>query len=143
MMHWELFLTRKNHFYSQAKINMFRYFHSVKYALNGLFYALRTERNVQIWFTIAILTILLSLWLEVSKIEFLIILIWMFLIGTSEYLNTSIEKLSDRVTMERDEQIKYVKDIAAGATFIASTGAIISGLIILGPKILEKFEIHL
>ena len=122
---------------------MFRYFRSVKFALNGLFYALRTERNVQIWFGIAILTLAIAAWLDVSQTEFLIILLWMFLIGTSEYLNTSIEKLADRVTLEHDEQIKYVKDISAGATFIASIGAIISGLIILVPKILEKFEIHL
>jgi diacylglycerol kinase len=122
---------------------MFRYFRSVKYALNGLFYALRTERNVQIWLVIALLTIFISLWLDVSRTELLIIFLWMFLIGTSEYLNTSIEKLADRVTLERDEQIKHVKDIAAGATFLASTGAVISGLIIFVPKILEKFEIHL
>jgi diacylglycerol kinase len=122
---------------------MFRYFRSVKYALNGLFYALRTEKNVQIWLGVTIITLGISFWLEVTSTEFLIIQMWMFLIGTSEYLNTSIEKLADRVTLEREEQIKHVKDIAAGATFVASTGAVISGFIILGPKILEKFEIHL
>lgn len=122
---------------------MLRYFRSMKFALNGLFYALRRERNVQIWFGVALLTIGISLWLKVSQIEFLIIFLWMTLIGTSEYLNTSIEKLSDRITLEHDEQIKHVKDIAAGATFVASIGAIVSGLIIFIPKILEKFEIHL
>jgi diacylglycerol kinase len=122
---------------------MFRYFRSVKYALNGLFYALRTEKNVQIWLGVTIITLGISFWLEVTSTEFLIIQMWMFLIGTSEYLNTSIEKLADRVTLERDEQIKHVKDIAAGATFLASTGAVISGLIIFVPKILEKFEIGL
>ena len=122
---------------------MFRYLRSIRFAVNGLFYALRTERNVQIWFVIAVLTLVFSIWMKVSKTEFLIILLWMSLIGTAEYLNTSIEKLSDRVTLEYDEQIRRVKDIAAGATFVASIGAIISGLIIFVPKILEKFEIHL
>lgn len=101
------------------------------------------KKNVQIWLGVTIITLGISFWLEVTSTEFLIILIWMFLIGTCEYLNTSIEKLADRVTLERDEQIKHVKDIAAGATFVASTGAVISGLIIFVPKILEKFEIHL
>ncbi len=116
---------------------MFRYFRSIKFAINGLFYALRTERNVQILWGIAILTIAISLWLKVSPTEFLIILLWMFLIGVSEYLNTAIEKLSDRVTLEQDEQIKHVKDIAAGATLVASIGAILSGLIIFVPKIIK------
>lgn len=119
---------------------MFRYFRSMRFALNGLFYALRTERNVQIWLGIAILTIGIAFWLEVSRTELLIILLWMTIIGTSEYLNTALEKLSDRVTLEHDEQIKRVKDIAAGATFVASLGAVMSGVIIFVPKILEKFE---
>ena len=122
---------------------MFRYLRSIQFALNGLFYALRTERNVQIWFGIAVLTLVFSIWMKVSKTELLIIILWMYIIGTSEYLNTAIEKLSDRITLEHDEQIKHVKDIAAGATFVASIGAIISGLIIFVPKILEKLEINL
>lgn len=116
---------------------MFRYLRSIRFAVNGLFYALRTERNVQIWFVIAVLTLVFSIWMKVSKTEFLIILLWMSLIGTAEYLNTSIEKLSDRVTLEYDEQIRRVKDIAAGATFLASIGAIISGLIIFVPKLIK------
>ncbi len=122
---------------------MFRYVRSIKFAINGLLYALRTERNVQIWLGVVLATVAFSLWLNVSTNEFLIILLWMFLIGTSEYLNTAIEKLSDRVTLEKDEQIKHVKDIAAGATLVASLGAIISGLIIFVPKFLEKLEISL
>lgn len=122
---------------------MIRYFRSIKYAFNGLIYGLRTEKNIQIWLGIALIMIGFSFWLQVTPTEFLIFLIWMFLIGTSEYLNTSIEKLANRVTLEYDEQIKHVKDIAAGATLVASIGAIITGLVIFVPKILEKLEIHL
>lgn len=116
---------------------MFRYLRSIRFAVNGLLYALRTERNVQIWFGVAVLTFLFSIWMEASQTELLIILLWMSLIGTAEYLNTPIEKLSDRVTLEYDEEIKRVKDIAAGATFVASIGAIISGLIIFVPKLIK------
>lgn len=122
---------------------MFRFFSSARFALNGIFYALRTERNVQIWLGVLVAVFLLGFWLEVSETEFLFIMIWMFGIGTSEYLNTAIEKLSDRVTTEHDEQIKNVKDISAGATFIISTGALISCMVIFIPKILDKFEIIL
>lgn len=118
---------------------MFRFLTSAKFALEGIFYALRTERNVQIWFGVLLTTLAVAAFLEVSQIEFLIIMIWMFAIGTSEYLNTAIEKLSDRVTLEYDEQIKRVKDISAGATFVTSTGAFISCMIIFVPKFLERF----
>jgi diacylglycerol kinase len=111
----------------------------MKFALNGLFYALRTERNVQIWLGILILTFIAGFILKISRIEFLIIGIWMFGIGTAEYLNTAIEKLADRVTTEHDEQIKHVKDISAGATLICSIGAFLTCLSIFIPKILERF----
>lgn len=118
---------------------MLRFISSMKFALEGIFYALRTERNVQIWFFVMISTFGIAALLEVSQTEFLIIMLWMFLIGTSEYLNTAIEKLSDRVTTEHDMQIKRVKDISAGATFITSTGAFVTCMIIFVPKFLERF----
>ena len=120
---------------------MFRFLKSMGYALNGLFYALKTERNVQIWLGVMLATFGIAFWLEVSQIEFILIALWMCGIGTSEYLNTAIEKLSDRVTTEYDEQIKNVKDVSAGATFIISTGAFICCMFIFVPKFLAKFEI--
>ncbi|MDD3458645.1 MAG: diacylglycerol kinase [Weeksellaceae bacterium] len=118
-----------------------RFLKSSMYALEGLWFALKTERNVQIWFSIFIITYLTAFWLEVSGTEFLFVIVWTFVIGVAEYLNTAIEKLADRVSLEREEQIKRVKDVAAGATFLASTGAFITGLIIFLPKILAKFGI--
>ena len=87
---------------------MFHYLRSVKFALDGLFYALRTERNVQIWLGVMLVSFAIAYWLKVTQIEFFIIMIWMFGIGTSEYLNTAIEILSDRVTTDHDEQIKQI-----------------------------------
>jgi diacylglycerol kinase len=118
---------------------MFRFISSIRFAWNGIFYALRSERNVQIWLGVTLLTLIIAFLLCVSHIEFLIITIWMFLIGAMEYVNTSIELLSDRITTEYDEQIKRVKDMAAGATLLVSTGAVISCMVIFVPKFLEKF----
>lgn len=118
---------------------MFRFLRSARFALEGIFYAVRTERNVQICFGVMVVTFAAAYGLGISKIEFLIIGIWMAMITAIEYANTAIEKLSDRVTLEYDEQIKRVKDISAGATFIASTGAFISTMFIFVPKFLERF----
>ena len=118
---------------------MFRFLKSMKFALDGIFYALKTERNVQIWLGVMFITFLVGFLLKISEFEFMIISIWMCGIGTSEYLNTAIEKLADRVTTEQDDQIKNVKDISAGATFICSTGAFLTCMYIFIPKILERF----
>lgn len=120
-----------------------RFLKSSRFAVAGIFYGLQTERNVQIWFGVLLFNLIFSWILEVNLIEFLFILTATFSIGIAEYLNTSLETLADRVTLEKDEMIKRVKDLAAGATFLASTLTAIICLIIFLPKILLKLEIIL
>lgn len=54
----------------------------------------------------------------------------------AETLNTAIERLADRVTAEREETIRILKDTSAGAVLAASIGAAGSALAIFGPKLL-------
>lgn len=120
-----------------------RFIKSSKYALEGIIFGLKTERNIQIWAGILLANVSVALLLAVSMIEFLFILCSTFTIGISEYMNTAVEALADRVTQEREDIIKRVKDLAAAATFCASTLTVLISAIIYIPKILEKFEIYL
>ena len=47
-----------------------------------------------------------------------LILVLLLLLAV-ELLNTAIEKLCDRVTLERDEQIRRVKDMGSAAVGVA------------------------
>ncbi len=118
-----------------------RFLKSSKFAVEGIFFGLRTERNIQIWVGVLIANLVVALLLGVSKLEFLLILCATFSIGISEYMNTAVEALADRVTREREEVIKRVKDLAAAATFCASTLTVIVSAIIYIPIILEKLGI--
>ena len=118
-----------------------RFLKSSKFAVEGIFFGLRTERNIQIWAGVLIANLVVALLLGVSKLEFLLILCATFSIGISEYMNTAVEALADRVTREREEVIKRVKDLAAAATFCASTLTVIVSAIIYIPIILEKLGI--
>ena len=51
-----------------------------------------------------------------------------------EGINTAIEAIADFIHPEKHEKIGFIKDIAAGAVFIASIAAVIAGLIIYLPK---------
>ena len=53
----------------------------------------------------------------------------------AEALNTAIERLADRVSAEREESIRLVKDLAAGGVLAATCGAVGAGLAILGPPL--------
>ena len=51
-----------------------------------------------------------------------------------EGINTAVEKLADFVHPKHNEKIGFIKDISAGAVFIAAISAVIVGLLIYIPK---------
>jgi diacylglycerol kinase len=50
-------------------------------------------------------------------------------------INSAIENLADFVSPERNDRIKKVKDLAAGAVLFGAMVAVIIGLIVFLPKI--------
>ena len=56
--------------------------------------------------------------LDVSLLLKMLILTVYFLLLAFEILNTSIEKLSDKITKEIDPDIKNIKDLASAAVFV-------------------------
>ena len=56
----------------------------------------------------------------------------------AEAFNTCVEFLVDLVHPEWHELAGRIKDVAAGAVLIAAVGALLLGLIILGPLIFKE-----
>ena len=56
---------------------------------------------------------------------------------TTETINSSIEELADRVTLEKDPMVKKVKDMAAGAVLITAIASLIIGCLIFIPKFIQ------
>ena len=83
----------------------------------------------------ALIVVVASFSLGISKTEWSIILLCIGLVIGFELLNTSIEKLSNFVTMEDQPLIKETKDIAAAAVLISAIVSAVIALIIFLPKI--------
>ena len=109
---------------------------SFKYALEGIFTALKAEKNMKIHFLIIILVIVLGIILKISKAEWIICIILFGLVISMELINTAIENTVDLITKEKNEQAKIAKDVAAGAVLVSAITSAIIGLIIFVPKIL-------
>jgi diacylglycerol kinase (ATP) len=99
-------------------------------AIEGIILATKTEKNMRIHFSAAILAIFLALFLKVTKIDVLLIFISAFFVLFAETLNTSIEYLSDYVSKEYSPGIEAVKNLAAGAVLLSSFCAFVVGYII-------------
>ena len=110
---------------------------SFKYALQGIFTSLKTERNMKIHIIIMILVIIVGIILKINKIEWIICVLMFATVIAGELFNTAIETIVDMVMPQKNEKAKIAKDISAGAVLVLATGAAIIGLMIFIPKIIN------
>ncbi|WP_396601329.1 diacylglycerol kinase [Algibacter sp. R77976] len=108
---------------------------SVGYAFKGAVLLLKTEASIKVQFFIALIVTAAGFYFNISTTEWTIQLLTIGLIISMEGINTAIEAIADFIHPEHHEKIGLIKDIAAGAVFIASVFACLIGLIIYLPKI--------
>lgn len=106
---------------------------SFKYALEGIWVALKDEPNLLIHLVITLLVILLGFYFNISLFEWLILVLTFGLVISLELTNTAIEEAVDSFTESEHPSAKKAKDVAAGAVLIASITAVIIGLLIFLP----------
>ena len=104
-------------------------------ALAGLAWALKTQRNLQVHAAATLLVAVVGIWLGLADWEWCVVLLACGLVWAAELLNTALEVLADRVTREREESIRRVKDAAAAAVLVAAFAALGVGLVVFLPKL--------
>jgi undecaprenol kinase len=109
---------------------------SSKHALKGIWTILKNERNFRIQLVIAILVVTIGLILQISHRDWVAVGFLIALVLISEALNSVIEALCDTISKEYRVNIKYAKDVSAGAVLVSAILSIILGLIIFVPYIL-------
>jgi diacylglycerol kinase len=107
------------------------------YAFAGLWYALRTQRNMWVHVTIAILAILLGIVLRISAVEFAMIFVAITGVFIAEMFNTVFELCVDLASPEYHPLAKIAKDVAAGAVLLSAMLAVVIGLFVFGPHLWE------
>lgn len=114
---------------------------SLEFALTGIITAFREERNLRKHAVSAGLAILSGFIFRISRIEWLFILLAIFLVIFAEIINSAIENAVDLASEYHFSMLaKNAKDMAAGAVLFISLFAVIVGLLIFLPKIWALFE---
>ena len=108
---------------------------SFAYAFNGLKLCFASEINFKIHLLFATAVLLLGVVFEISNTEWLAVTLCIAFVTATEMINTAIEKLCDVVQKDFHPGIKQVKDIAAGAVFLAAVCSLVIAVIIFLPKI--------
>ena len=113
---------------------------SLELALTGIVTAIKEERNMKKHLTLGVLVVLLGFIFRVSAIDWLFLLLAIFLVISGELINSAIENVVDLAAdYSFHLRAKKAKDMAAGAVLVLSGFAVVVGLIVFVPKIWTLF----
>ena len=113
--------------------------YSFRYAFAGLRYALRTQRNLRLHLTAAFIAVLLAALLQISPVEWAILVLTIGAVVISELFNTVVEALVDLISPERHPLAKVAKDVAAAAVLCMAIMAVTVGLALFVPRLVTLF----
>ena len=109
---------------------------SLEFALTGIITAFREERNLRKHAVSASLAIIFGFVFRISRVEWLFLLLAIFLVIFGEIINSAIENVVDLASEYHFSMLaKNAKDMAAGVVLFISLYAVIVGMMIFLPKI--------
>lgn len=97
---------------------------SFQWAFEGIVFALRTQRNMQVHALAGFAIFIAGLVVNITRFEMLAVLCAIALVMIAEMFNTAIEAAIDAVVTDYHPLVKVAKDVAAGAVLIAATNAV-------------------
>jgi diacylglycerol kinase (ATP) len=110
-------------------------------AANGILSTVRSERNMKIHISAAVLVLVLSLFYDLTRTEFLIVCITIAIVIICELFNTAIEVIIDTLIDIYHPKAKVVKDTAAGAVFISALLSVLVAYFIFFDRVSTSLEI--
>jgi len=123
---------------TQAREELNSRIKSFHYAFQGWWYVIRTQRNAWIHAVISLAVFGLGFWLQIGRYDWAIILLAMMAVWMGEFMNTAIEAVVDMSMPDPHPLAKIAKDVAAAAVLVGAMGAVLIGLLILGPPLYTR-----
>ncbi|MFP3392050.1 diacylglycerol kinase family protein [Brevibacillus sp. SIMBA_040] len=111
---------------------------SFSYALQGIVYTVKTQRNMQIHVAAATLVLAAAWWLQIPRSDVLLVFFSIGLVFSLELMNTAVEAVVDLASPEWHAKAKIAKDASAGAVLVAAILSVGIGIMVFGPPLLEK-----
>lgn len=110
---------------------------SFRAAWNGFVWTVRHERNMRIHITVAAYVVLFGILGKASCVHWAIFFLCFAAVMSAELINTALERICDTVEPGFNPAIGIIKDLAAGAVFVAALCSAAAGLcIFLSPAVL-------
>jgi diacylglycerol kinase (ATP) len=108
---------------------------SFRFAMDGIASFFLREHNAWLHFIATVAVFTLAAFVGVSKLELLALVFAVGFVWVAEMFNTCIERMMDFISVKQDAEIKFIKDLAAGAVLTAAVTALAVGLVVFIPKL--------
>jgi len=109
-------------------------------ALRGIAIVFASQHNAWIHTAATVVVCLAGFWFRFTGQEWCWMVVAIVMVWTAEALNTAFEFLADAASPDYHPLVGKAKDVAAGAVLIAAIGAVVIGLLVIGPHLMELFE---
>lgn len=106
-------------------------------AMRGVFVCLTQETHGRFHVCAAVIVVVTAFFLDASLDD------WCWFVGcigaviATESINSSIERLANRVSMEHHDLIRDAKDLAAGAVLVVSVASAVIGMMRMYPLVMN------
>ncbi len=110
---------------------------SLKYAVEGIKVAFITQPNFAYHAFFSFMAILFGLFLQISRLEWIIIIMTIVIGFAVEMGNTAIEAVVDLVTDSWHKDAKRAKDVAAGMMLLYAYGSVLIAILVFAPYLLR------
>lgn len=103
---------------------------SFDYAIRGIVYTLRTQRNMRLHFLVSACVFVAALALHIAGLELIALIFAVGLVLAAELINTAVETTVDLATQTYDPLAGVAKDVAAGAVLVTAVTAVAVGYVV-------------
>ena len=110
---------------------------SFRHAFRGTWDLLRTQHNARLHLAATAGVVVAGLVLRVSREEWALLALATAGVWAAEAVNTAVEFLADALHPAPHPLVGRAKDAGAAGVLLASAGALVVGLLVFGPRLLD------
>lgn len=112
---------------------------SISNAINGLRYLYFSQNNFRIHVLITLLVVAVGIFLNISRLEWIAIILVIGVVWIAETINTVFERLFDLIDESYNPIVKIGKDVSAAAVLLSAIFSALVGFLIFLPPLISLF----
>lgn len=114
---------------------------SILFALDGWVVVLKNEKNTWVHAFVTICAVVAGFWLEITKDQWMLLIITITIVWVAEFINSAIEMMIDLFSPQTHPLAKKGKDIGAAAVLISATASVLIGFLLFWEPLISKLRL--